>query len=482
MDLKSIELICRRDCALEPDRPLVVGVSGGADSLALAGCLADLGYPVIIAHFNHQLRVESQADLAFVQSYALAKGLTFVSAGGDVSRFAGEQGLSIEESARQMRYAFLFQTAREQAAQALVVGHTADDQVETVLMHLLRGSGLDGLKGMSYRGLLECFDPEIPLVRPLLGVWREETETWCRSHGLDYRVDVTNADTAYARNRLRHELIPILESYNPRARAHIHRMAGHLAGEQRLLTRMAEEAFRDHLVTQGEGYLIFDREGLAGLDPALAARVIRLAAFKLVNQLRDFDSMAVDRSLAAVSQAGDSWQTDLPGGLRLCIRAGQVCLMTWAADLPEQDWPQIGEDATAILACPGELVLGGGWLLQAEPVAPSPETLQTALENRDPNQAWFDPGDSSGELTVKRAPAGQRLALLGMTSGSQKLSDFWVNVKLPREARLGWPVVYCQGELAWLPGFRLAQPFRVTGSSRQVIHLSLIKVNVEADL
>jgi tRNA(Ile)-lysidine synthase len=144
-----MQLTCKRDCALEPGRPLVVGVSGGADSLALADCLADLGYPVIVAHFDHRLRTESQADLAFVQGYALAKGLPFVSAEGDVSFFAGDHALSIEEAARQMRYAFLFRTAREQAAQALAVGHTADDQVETVLMHLLRGAGLDGLKGMT---------------------------------------------------------------------------------------------------------------------------------------------------------------------------------------------------------------------------------------------------------------------------------------------------------------------------------------------
>ena len=469
-----MQLICKRDCALEPGRPLVVGVSGGADSLALADCLADLGYPVIVAHFDHRLRPESQADLAFVQGYALAKGLPFVSADGDVSLYAGEHGLSIEEAARQMRYAFLFRTAREQAAQALAVGHTADDQVETVLMHLLRGAGLDGLKGMSYRGFIESFDRDIPLVRPLLGVWRVETEAWCRSHDLDYRVDVTNADTAYARNRLRHEIIPLLENYNPRARAHIHRMASHLAGDQRLLVQLTEESFQSCLQAGGEGYLVFDRKLMAALDPALSARVIRLAAFRLVKELRDFDADAVDRILAAVIQSQDSWQTDLPGGLRLRISAGQICLMTWEADLPDQDWPQIGEDSAGKLACPGELALGRGWMLRAEPVEPSVDILRTALENRDPNQAWLDPGDRSGDLFVKRAPNGQRLVPLGMTSGSQKLSDFWVNVKLPQKARAGWPVVYCEGDLAWLPGFRLAQEFRLTENSRRVIHLRLL--------
>jgi tRNA(Ile)-lysidine synthase len=470
-----MRLTCERDCALEPGRRLVVGVSGGADSLALADCLADLGYPVIVAHFDHRLRSESQADLAFVQGYALAKGLPFVSADGDVSLFAGEHGLSTEEAARQMRYAFLFRTAREQAAQALTVGHTADDQVETVLMHLLRGAGLDGLKGMSYHGFIESFDRDMPLVRPLLGVWRVETEAWCQAHDLDYRVDVTNTDTAYARNKLRHEIIPLLQNYNPRARAHIHRMAGHLAGDQRLLVQLTEESFQSCLQVGGEGYLFFDRNYLAALDPALSARVIRLAASRLVKELRDFDADAVDRILAAIVQSRDSWQTDLPGGLRLRITAGQICLMTWEADLPDQDWPQIGQAAAGNLSCPGKLALGGGWTLHADSVEPSVDILRVALENRDPNQAWLDPGDGSGELVVKCAPSGQRLTPLGMTSGSQKLSDFWVNVKLPQKARAGWPVVYCGGDLAWLPGFRLAQPFRLTQNSLRVIHLCLLK-------
>jgi tRNA(Ile)-lysidine synthase len=476
-----MQLTCKRDCALEPGRPLVVGVSGGADSLALADCLADLGYPVIVAHFDHRLRTESQADLAFVQGYALAKGLPFVSAEGDVSFFAGDHALSIEEAARQMRYAFLFRTAREQAAQALAVGHTADDQVETVLMHLLRGAGLDGLKGMTYRGFIESFDRDIPLVRPLLGIWRVETEAWCRSHDLDYRVDVTNTDTAYARNRLRHEIIPLLENYNPRARAHIHRMASHLAGDQRLLVQLTEGSFQSCLQAAGEGYLVFDRNIMAALDPALSARVIRLAASRLVKELRDFDADAVDRILAALVQSRESWQTDLPGGLRLSITGGQLCLMTWEANLPEQDWPQIGADAAGKLACPGELALGGGWAIRADSMEPSVDLLRTALENRDPNQAWLDPGTGSGELAVKRAPGGQRLTPLGMTSGSQKLSDFWVNLKLPQKARAGWPVVYCGGELAWLPGFRLAQPFRLTQNSRRVIHLSLLNQSSTID-
>jgi tRNA(Ile)-lysidine synthase len=391
-----------------------------------------------------------------------------------VAAFARGNGLSIEEAARQMRYGFLFDVARKHTAQALAVGHTADDQVETVLMHLLRGAGLDGLKGMPWRGTLEVFNPEIPLVRPLLGVWRAETEAWCRGHALEFRVDATNQDTAYARNLLRREIIPLLERYNPQARAHIHRMAGHLGGDQRILMRLAESALGDCLETGGEGYLILKREPFSQLDPAIQARVIRLGAVRLVRVLRDFDAGAVERCLKAADDALPGWQADLPGGLRLRVEKTQLILMTWQADLPGQDWPQVAEDASLQLACPGEVALGKGWLLKAEPVDQPGAALAIALENDDPNRVWLDMGERNEDLAVKRAPAGQRFTPLGMEAGSQKLSDFWVNVHLPREARAGWPVVYLDGEPAWLPGFRLAQPFRLTENSRRVVHLSLL--------
>lgn len=458
------------------DRLLVVGVSGGADSLSLADCLAALGYPLVVAHFDHRLRRDSGSDLEFVRDFAGRKGFPFEAGSGDVAAFTRAHGLSTEEAARQMRYEFLFGIAGKYQAQAVAVGHTADDQVETVLMHLLRGAGLDGLKGMPWRGTLEVFDPHIPLVRPLLGAWRADTEAWCREHGLDFRVDETNRDTIYARNLLRCEIIPLLEKYNPRARAHILRMAGHLGGDQRLLTHLAEEAFQTCLEKSGEGYLILSRASFSRLDPALQARVIRLGATRLVQILRDFDADAVERCISAVSGAASGWQGDLPGGLRLRVEESRLCLTTWQADLPGQDWPQVAGDAALQLSCPGEIDLGNGWHLKAEPVEGHGAALAAALENNDPNQAWLDAGEWIGDLLVKRAPAGQRFIPLGMTNGSQKLSDFWVNVRLPRAARAGWPVVYLAGEPAWLPGFRLAQPFRLTEESRRAIHLTLLHV------
>ena len=142
--------------------------------------------------------------------------LPFVSESADVRGYAEEHKLSLEEAARMLRYRFLFAQARAHRAGAVAVGHTADDQVETILMHFLRGAGLAGLKGMAGRTLLPEFDREIPLVRPILHLWRHETEAYCREHDLQPVHDPSNTDETYFRNRLRHSLIPELEKYNPR--------------------------------------------------------------------------------------------------------------------------------------------------------------------------------------------------------------------------------------------------------------------------
>ena len=173
--LDNIEIIFRDQCHLTPDRPVLVGVSGGPDSLCLMEALRQAGYPVVVAYFNHQLRPDSDLEANALEKIVTLKNVASLFENGDVRGFAKSEGLSIEDAARTLRYRFLFEQAQACNAQAVAVGHTADDQVETVLMHFLRGAGLTGLKGMGYHTFLPAFNENIPLVRPLLDTWREET-------------------------------------------------------------------------------------------------------------------------------------------------------------------------------------------------------------------------------------------------------------------------------------------------------------------
>src|SRR4030067_3134889 len=182
--LRCLEGILLDECQLEPTRKVLIGVSGGPDSLCLLDVLTQLGYPLVVAHFNHQLRPEAQLEAEQVRRFAESHGLSFVMGERDGRSFAREQRLSLEEAARVARYRFLFEQTEESGAQAVAVAPTADDQVETVLMHLLRGSGLAGLKGMSPRATPNSWSQTIPPVRPLLGVGRSEGLAYCEERGL----------------------------------------------------------------------------------------------------------------------------------------------------------------------------------------------------------------------------------------------------------------------------------------------------------
>src|SRR5262245_35936828 len=259
---ENIDSILREQCGLNKDRPILVGVSGGPDSMCLMHVLRNAGYRVIVAHFNHKLRSDADMDANAVEQAASRFDLPSVMESGDVRSFAEREKLSIEEAARILRYRFLMKQARLAKAQAVAVGHTADDQVETVLMHFIRGAGLAGLKGMSYRTVIPTFDSEIPIVRPLLDFWREEIVVYCAANGLRPRHDPSNASLDFFRNRLRHLLIPTLESYNPRFREVVWRTARSLAGDHEALAKVMDDMWKQCVVQENADFVAFDTSTL----------------------------------------------------------------------------------------------------------------------------------------------------------------------------------------------------------------------------
>ena len=187
--LKSVPIILQQQCQLDRHLPLLVGVSGGPDSICLAHQLLRTGYQIIIAHLNHQLRPEASLEAKQVEQLALGWGIPAIIDSVDVGRYAHVHHLSTEEAARELRYQFLFRAAIQSGAQAVAVGHNADDQVETVLMHLLRGAGPAGLRGMRWRSLPNPWSQTIALVRPLLSVWRTDIEAYLRANQLNVLQD-----------------------------------------------------------------------------------------------------------------------------------------------------------------------------------------------------------------------------------------------------------------------------------------------------
>ncbi len=473
--LTRVEENLNRYCPLDAGSRLLLGVSGGPDSLALLDTLESLGYVTIVAHLNHGIRPEAAGEADRVRQAAESRGLPFVLGERDTSAYAQAENLSLEEAARELRYAFLFEQAQIHEADAVAVGHNADDQVETVLMHWLRGAGLTGLKGMRVCTLPNTWSEAIPLVRPLLSIWGDEIRAYCQERGLEPVFDRSNLNTNYFRNRLRHELIPLLDDYVPGIRRRLWRMAEIIAGDHAVLSTVVGRAWNNCLLEEGERFVAFDAEEFTGQPLGVKRRLIRRAVAVLRPDIRDLSFEAVERALDALEQPGQV------GNLALEVNAFRegdrfYLLEREAVDaLPSRQWPQLPGDVDRIeIALPGETALPGGWQLNAEWVEDVESAWGEIITNENPYQAWIMfPKRDPADLALRSRRPGDRFQPLGMEGHQVKFSDFMIDQKIPRRARARWPLVCVGEQIAWVVGLRLSERFRVEKPASCVVHLRL---------
>ncbi|MHB1033841.1 MAG: tRNA lysidine(34) synthetase TilS [Pirellulales bacterium] len=310
------------------DVTVLMAVSGGADSVAMLRAMRALKVAgpgrLVVAHFNHQLRgAESAADEEFVAALCRDLDLACETGRGQVAALAGREGDGLEAAARQARYHFLQATAERQGARYVVTGHTADDQAETVLHRVIRGTGLAGLAGMPRARKL---GKASTLIRPFLEFRRDELVAYLDALGQPYRDDSSNADTRFTRNRIRHELLPHLaEAYNPGAREAILRL-GTLAGEaQAILDRLASDLRAQCVRQEADGSLVIDASHLAD-EPRYLVREVLIAAWTERNWPLQSMGLAQWELLADMIARAAAGQTSpkeiLPGNIAAEIREG----------------------------------------------------------------------------------------------------------------------------------------------------------------
>ncbi len=460
-------------CKLQPGDCLLVGVSGGPDSVSLLHILHDSGFSLVAAYVNHQLRPQAHADGLFVKQFAADLGIKYISSDRDVNTFALEHSLSIEEAARTVRYRYLFEQAEKMGASAVLVGHTADDQVETILMHLLRGSGLSGLRGMEYRTLPNPWSARIPLVRPFLSTWRENIIAYLAEKKIAPVTDQSNLDTAFFRNRLRHDLLPILETYNSGVRQNLLRVGQIMQEDYSLIQQLVDQAWEANLARQGPGYLAFHRPGFLGLPVSLQRYLLRRAIAFHLPGLPDVDFECIERGMKFIVEGKPDGQVDLTAGLSITRERDLFWVASGQTVLPIDEYPSIAAGERQTVNLPSTVSLGGKWLLHAEITTDLEQVIKLSAANQDPYQVWLDGGALQYPLVVRCRASGDRIQPVGMAGHSIKVSDLMINLKLPRRSRKTWPLV-CSGEhILWVPGCRLSQHALVNANSRSVVHLTL---------
>ncbi len=462
---------------LAPGNIVLVAVSGGPDSVCLLSVLQalakDLGLALHVAHLDHRFRGRDSADEAkFVAAVAEQLGIPATVEQFDVPAFCRERGLSSQAGARRVRYEFLARVAATIGAHRIATGHTAGDQAETLIMRLLRGAGVSGLAGI----------PPLrdKIIRPLLGVTREEVLEYLRQQGLAFVTDPSNLKPVYTRNRVRREIVPVLEQFNPRV---IEALASAAA-----ILRDEDEAMEAHLASIAPGILLREehgvrirREAFNALLPALRRRMLRMAVGLVAgDEATELSSVRTEEVLAFASDARTGRAMDLPEGLALEREYDYLVIRPRKEPL----------EFTIGLAVPGVTALPGLFLEVETAVLDAPLSSELPFpqgrgnkerEFSEENYLWqavFDYAKIALPLFVRSRRPGDRFQPAGMAGKSKKLQDYFVDEKVPRLKRDAVPLLCTKQDIIWVVGMRTDARFLPGPGTTRLLTVGVKRINV----
>jgi len=444
-----------------PGEKIIVGVSGGPDSMALLYLLHDLreklDCSLHVAHLDHRIRgEESEADAAYVSEHARKLGVPITLEAVDVhSKITSKE--SVESGARRIRYEFYEKVLADTEADKVAQGHNADDQAETVIMRLLRGSGTLGLSGI----------PPVrdnKFIRPLIEISRSEIEEYLRQLGITPRQDSSNLSTDYTRNKIRLELIPMLErEYSPGIKRILQQTGELLRAEDELLTTLAREAMENCSQRLDPQTIMIRTSDLAEYHLALQRRILRTAIGTLTGSLSSFDYDHV-RDLLNLALYGTTGSTiNLPRQISAeKTYNGLVIRYGYQPKAPVEAFDYR-------LDVPGEVRIPALSLLVK---ASKPESVSGDYSD-DRFQATFDYDKINGELHLRSRLPGDRFHPLGM-SGTKKLKDFLIDEKIPRAMRDSVPILTDRDNILWVVGYRMDDRFKVTSKTKTQLTVTVI--------
>jgi len=455
-----------------------------------------LGTELHIAHLNHQIRgVESQADADYVSTLAGSLRIPITVDRQDVAAYRTERRCSLEEAARELRYAFFAGVARRVGARRIAIGHTRDDQVETILMHILRGTGITGLCGLapcsplvydSQRASVPTEASTVPedqrsnilVIRPLLDITREETASYCRKHQLDPRIDSSNLSPSFFRNRLRLHLLPLLRQYNPSVDQALLRLAD-IAKEDNVFIEQQASGLWGEVARQENNAIYLSKKQIAALPIALQRQLLRTAVTKLAGDNRDIEASHIEAARSLLDKPA-SKRTGLPHGLVCHGGYAELVIASTSkqSQLPPCPFPPLSDEFH--LKVPGKTAFSGWNVLASivrEHVAfPSSQGAMSTSQRACQSNlvAHFDLQKTGMNLCVRKRRPGDRFQPLGMNM-PKKVHEFMVDAKIPRSWRGCIPIVSSAQQIIWVVGWRIDDRAKLTEASEEILRLEFIR-------
>ncbi len=454
MLLERVRTTIDRHRMFDSGGTVLVAVSGGLDSVVLLDLLSrlapDYGISLHVAHLDHGLRPASADDARFVERLSADLDLPSRIDRLDPDKFDARSGGVSEAAARAARHAFLESVRTEIGASRIALGHTADDQAETIIHRLTRGSGIKGLRGIP--------PVRLPFVRPLIETRRAEILEYARTRNLDWRVDASNADLSLTRNRIRHRVLPELERLNPKVVESICRSADLAAEADEIGDHLIRLLWDEVLANEGEERVAFRLGALNDLSRAVRKLLLREGARRVRGDLTGFEHDHTEEAARLAASESSHGELSLPG-LSVRIQSDEVVL-TRSAESPLAPWTypvELGE--TAIVEPPIALRL---------------EVVDGAPPRMNPSDRWIESADADRihfPLELRSRRDGDRFTPLGLAK-CVKLKDFLINEKIPYYDRDRVPLLCDREKIVWVVGVRLSDEVKITDSTCRILRMT----------
>lgn len=441
---------------------IVLGLSGGPDSVCLLHVLnrlkKDFNIEIYAAHLNHQIRgIEAQKDALYVSKLCEDMGIVFFVKSINVPKYCENEGLSLEEGARKLRYEMFYEIKDKIKANKIAIGHNLNDQAETVMMRIMRGTGLTGLKGIDYIR-------DNCIIRPILDVERSEIEEYCEAYNLNPRIDKTNLENIYTRNKIRLDLLPYMkDNFNSNVIESIVRMSNSLKSDNDYIEKEAEAKFREVSNVKEKGFVEINLDNFICLHDAIKVRVLRKSIKHILGDTNFVDQRHIEDIMSLESDSKVNKMLTLPRNIFVYRKKDSIILTNEEI---------VNEEIEFYYNVPSN------GFIKIKELKQIIETQVISIDRYksmklDNSSKGFDFNKVKGGIVIRSRRQGDKIKL---AMGSKKVKDLFIDLKIPREERCKIPIITDSEGIICVGDYKISENYKIDESTKEVLKINFNKL------